>query len=70
LISRGFWKPVEHPELGEEITYPGFTFLASEGRNEIRFRAPLIGEHNSEIYGGELGFSEEYMISLKERGII
>ncbi|MFC1535058.1 CaiB/BaiF CoA transferase family protein [Thermodesulfobacteriota bacterium] len=70
LISRGFWKSVEHPELDTEITYPGFTYLASEGENEIRFRAPLIGEHNSEFYGEELGLSEENITSLKERGII
>ena len=70
LISRGYWKKVSHPELGTEITYPGFTYLSSEGENEIRFRAPFIGEHNRDIYCEELGFSENNIASLKERGVI
>jgi crotonobetainyl-CoA:carnitine CoA-transferase CaiB-like acyl-CoA transferase len=36
----------------------------------ISRRAPLIGEHNQEIYEGELGFSKEEMLSLKQAGII
>ncbi len=70
LIARGFWKKVEHPELKTSFTYPRFAYLSSEDANEIRFRAPLIGEHNMEIYGKELGFSEEDIASLKRRGIL
>lgn len=70
LIARGFWKKIEHPELNDSITYPRYTYLSSEGTNEIRFRAPLIGEHNWDIYGGELGLSKDNLASLRQQGII
>jgi formyl-CoA transferase len=70
LIARNYWKKIGHPELADAITYPRFTYLSSVGSNEIRSRAPLVGEHNSEVYGTEMEFSEEALSSLKERGII
>lgn len=70
LVSRGYWKEIEHPELGVAITYPGFTFLSDGVENRIRFRAPLIGEHNQEIYGEELGFTKEMISTLTKRGVI
>jgi benzylsuccinate CoA-transferase BbsE subunit len=70
LLARRFWKKVEHPELKTAFNYPRFTYLSSEDNNEIRFRAPLIGEHNSEIYGKELAFSEEDISSLRKRDIL
>jgi crotonobetainyl-CoA:carnitine CoA-transferase CaiB-like acyl-CoA transferase len=36
----------------------------------IRRRAPLIGEHNEEIYKKELGLSAEELMVLKQSGII
>jgi crotonobetainyl-CoA:carnitine CoA-transferase CaiB-like acyl-CoA transferase len=70
LVSRGYWKEIEHPELGVAITYPGFTFLSDGVENRIRFRAPLIGEHNQEIYEEELGFTKEMISTLTKRGVI
>jgi crotonobetainyl-CoA:carnitine CoA-transferase CaiB-like acyl-CoA transferase len=70
LIVRNFWKKVEHPELKTAFNYPRFTYMSSEGHNEVRFRAPLIGEHNDEVYGKELAFSKENISSLKKRGIL
>lgn len=69
LEAREYWTPVEHPELGEIITYPGVVAKASLTPIQIRRRAPLIGEHNQEIYE-ELGFSKEELICLSEGGVI
>ncbi|MBI2908275.1 MAG: CoA transferase [Chloroflexi bacterium] len=33
-------------------------------------RAPSLGEHNEEIYGGLLGLSEEAISGLKEAGVV
>ncbi len=70
LAARGFWEKVEHPELGETITYPGPPVKIKEAPWRITRRAPLIGEHNEEIYEKELGFSKEQLAMLKSRGII
>ena len=70
LAARGFWKQVEHPELGTSITYPG-PFANVIGQPlKIAHRAPLIGEHNKEIYEKELGFTPEQLAELKQAGII
>ncbi|MFC2014488.1 CaiB/BaiF CoA transferase family protein [Chloroflexota bacterium] len=70
LIARGFWVEVEHPELGTTITYPGAFATTSEAPPRISRRAPLIGEHNEEIYGEELGISKEQLVVLKQGGVI
>ena len=70
LTERGFWEEVEHPELGDTLVYPGAFAKLSQTSCGIRFRAPLIGEHNAEVYQGELGFSTAELITLKQGGII
>lgn len=70
LISRDFFVDVDHPELGDTLKYPGAPYRLSETRWRIGRRAPLIGEHNSEIYGKELGFTTEQMALLKKQGVI
>ena len=70
LVERGFWTEVAHPELGTSLTYPGGFVKLTEADCGIRNRAPLIGEHNNEIYCGELGISEEELSTLKQGNII
>jgi benzylsuccinate CoA-transferase BbsE subunit len=70
LRARGYWVELEHPELGTRITYPGAFVKASETGCTMSRRAPLIGEHNEEIYVKELGFSRERLATLRQAGII
>lgn len=70
LAARGYWVEVEHPELGTSIIYPGAFFKSTETAFEIGRRAPLIGEHNVEIYTGELGLTLEELGTLKQCMII
>ncbi len=70
LKARQFWTNVQHSELGCQITYPGAFIKASESPVWIRRRAPLIGEHNEEIYIGELGLSIDEVIALKQASVI
>jgi len=70
LEARGFWTEVAHPELGSSITYPGAFVKLADSPRRIRCRAPLIGEHNQEIYYRELGMSEADMDNLKKAGVI
>jgi formyl-CoA transferase len=70
LIARNYWVEVEHPEIGEKVTYPGSYAQTSEAPYRIFNRAPLIGEHNKEIYTGELGLSEKEFLTLKQTKVI
>jgi crotonobetainyl-CoA:carnitine CoA-transferase CaiB-like acyl-CoA transferase len=69
LRARKYWTEIEHDELGASLTYPKEFVKSSEESFTTRFRAPLIGEHNREIYS-EIGLSGDQMIALKEAGII
>ena len=70
LRARGFWVAMAHPELGTSITYPGPFLRSTEKPPTIRRRAPFIGEHNEEIYIGELGLSKETFAMLKGAGVV
>jgi crotonobetainyl-CoA:carnitine CoA-transferase CaiB-like acyl-CoA transferase len=69
LKARNFWVEIEHPELNTKITYPREFVKSSEKAFDTRFRAPLIGEHNEEIYG-EIGLSQQELVVLRQAGII
>ncbi|MFC2032247.1 CaiB/BaiF CoA transferase family protein [Chloroflexota bacterium] len=70
LTDRQYWVNVEHPELGETIIYPGAPFKTTETSWQISRRAPLVGEHNEEIYEKELGMTKQQLSGLKEQGVI
>ena len=70
LHDRGFWKEVEHPELGRSVTYPGEAAIYNGSPWRISRRAPLIGEHNIEIFCGELGLSRGELTVLAENRVI
>ena len=70
LKQRGLWAKLEHQEWDSELVYPEYFVKSSLTKCKIRRRAPRIGEHNQEIYGEELGFSNDEIISLKEADII
>ncbi len=65
-----FFVPVEHPELQTTLHYIGAPYKLSETPWRISRRAPLIGEHNSEIYQKELGLSGDGLARLKAAGVI
>lgn len=69
LRARDFWVPLEHPELGVTLPYCGPFVKLSETPLKIERRAPLIGEHNEEVYG-ELGIAAGELARLKQAGVI
>lgn len=69
LAERGYWVKLKHDELEADIPYPGPCIRASEALSCLRRRAPLIGEHNEEVYG-ELGLSKKEIIILRQGGVI
>ena len=67
--ARGFWTEIEHPVVGK-VTYPGAPFKAEEMPWQIRRPAPLLGQHNGEIYCEKLGYTSRELVKLKEAGVI
>ncbi|MEC8958782.1 MAG: CoA transferase [Chloroflexota bacterium] len=70
LNDRGFWVDVAHPELGKTFKYPGPAGIYNGSPWRISNRAPLIGEHNEEIFCGELALEKTELAYLAEARII
>lgn len=69
LKAREYFVEVDHPETGK-VTYPGAPFKMSETSWKIRQPAPLLGQHNEEIYCGRLGYTKQELVKLREGEII
>ncbi len=63
--DRGFFVEIEHPELGRTITYPGLASIYEKSPGAITRRAPLLGEHNVDVYD-ELGLTEPERAAIRE----
>ena len=61
---------MEHPELGRSFVYPGEAAIYNGSPWRISRRAPLVGEHNAEIFCGELGMSPSELASLTQGQVI
>jgi crotonobetainyl-CoA:carnitine CoA-transferase CaiB-like acyl-CoA transferase len=70
LQARNYWQQVDHPELPDRLSYCGAFMRIDEAPIECRRRAPLIGEHNEEIYKGELKLNEAEISRLRGEKII
>jgi CoA:oxalate CoA-transferase len=68
LKAREYFVEIDHPYMGR-ILIPGAPFKMSETPWAIRSTAPLLGEHNQEIYS-QLGHTKEDTVRLRQQGII
>ena len=60
---------VEHPVAGKLKLY-GVPTKYSLTPARVKGPAPMLGQHNEEIYGGMLRFDKKKMEELKGKGII
>ena len=70
LMFREFWKKLEHVELRDTLTYCGPPFILSETPLTYRLPAPTVGQHNVDIYTGELGYSAGELEKFRREEII
>ena len=71
LVSRSYFQTMDHPELGDQVTYPGLFVSDEVGQGlSLRRRPPLIGEHNVDIYQGELGYTSQQVAALRQAGVL
>ena len=68
LRERGFIVDLEHPRRG---TYPmpGNPVRMSDSPTDLE-RAPLLGEHNAEVYGKVLGLGAGELEALNREGVV
>lgn len=68
LKTRGFFAMTGHPAAAE-LVYPGAPYKLAATPWRITRPAPLLGQHNKEVYG-EIGLSDGELTELHEEGII
>ena len=60
---------MEHPVIGKYAQF-GPVPRFSESKGGITRTAPLLGEHNKEIYCDELGMTSDDLVALRAEGVI
>jgi crotonobetainyl-CoA:carnitine CoA-transferase CaiB-like acyl-CoA transferase len=66
LSARGF---IRQAEDGSPGAYPGLPFRLSEGVGGVWRRGPALGEHNHDVLGGLLGWSDDEIDPVDESQI-
>jgi len=70
LEEHGFFIEVEHPDSSKKYKFPGAPCKLSRSQWQVGSRVPSIGEHNMDIYQGELGLSDKEIEALIKEGVI
>ncbi|HEX7228473.1 MAG TPA: CoA transferase, partial [Candidatus Binatia bacterium] len=60
---------MEHPMIGKYAHFGPVPRL-SESAGRISCTAPLLGQHNQEIFCGELGMSNDDLVALRASEVI
>jgi len=66
--ARDYFVEIKHPVAGE-TNYPGVPFRLPETPSQPQRPAPLLGQHNREVYCERLGYTAEDLVRLREMGI-
>jgi crotonobetainyl-CoA:carnitine CoA-transferase CaiB-like acyl-CoA transferase len=69
LAARGYFQSVAQPGVGT-LRMPGAPFRHGATPWSIRRPAPRVGEHNAEVYCGELGLTPAELDRLEQRGLV
>jgi formyl-CoA transferase len=68
LKARGMIATIEHPERGA-FTMPACAVQMSDSPTAL-LPAPLLGEHNAEVYGSLLGLGSSELETLRDESVI
>jgi CoA:oxalate CoA-transferase len=68
IQARGFFSTVTHPVLGT-FQQAGNPFML-DGQRAAPSPAPLLGQHNDEVFRGELGLERPELEKLAANGTI
>ena len=67
--ARGYFVEVDHPEAGKH-RYAGWPYKMSATPPRVGRPAPLLGQHNQEVYCTDLGCSLEEFERLQQLGAV
>ena len=70
LWDRGYFTEIEDQQYGDTLVYPGAPYKLSQSPWRLSRPAPSVGQHNVEIFGGELGLSASGLEVLSGAGVI
>lgn len=60
---------IEHPKMGK-VPMQGFPFGFSDTELEVRYPAPMLGQHSAEVLKEWLGFDDQRIDELRAKNII
>lgn len=66
LKAREYFVEAERSRVGS-LLYPGAPFKMSETPWSLARPAPLLGQHNEEVYCGMLGYTKQELVALHQR---
>ena len=69
LAARGFFAEIEHPEMGK-VKCPSAPYKFSETPWRLDRPAPLLGQHNEDIYCKRLGYRKKALVKMRGTGVI
>lgn len=69
MEARGFFVEIDHLEAGKS-KYPSAPYKFSRTPWKAGRPAPLLGQHNEEVYCQRLGYSKQKLVKLRETGVI
>jgi crotonobetainyl-CoA:carnitine CoA-transferase CaiB-like acyl-CoA transferase len=70
LKARGFFEALPTADEQRLYRYPGLMFRLARTPNTLRSGPVRLGEHNREIYCDLLGYSQEQLAALAQKGLV
>lgn len=69
LAARGYFLEIDHADAGRHL-YPGMPYRFRNAALSVRLPPVRLGEHNTAIYRDLLGYPDEQIARLEQRGHI
>ena len=66
---REFFVEIDHPVVGK-LKYPSYGFRFPEQQRQSNRPAPLLGQHNAQVYCDRLGLTGEELGKLRKEGVV
>ncbi|MFC2012199.1 CaiB/BaiF CoA transferase family protein [Chloroflexota bacterium] len=69
LAHREFFVEIDHPEMGR-LKYPGAPYHLSATPWRVDKPAPLLGQHNEQVFCQMLKYSKQELVRMRQAGVI